>query len=329
MISEDLGIKLENVTLAMLGAPRRCDREGEHHDHRRRRQEEGHRRHASRRSRRRSKRPLRTTTVRSSRSVWPSSLAASRSSASAARPRSKSRRRRTASTTPCTRPARRSKKASCRAAASLCCALRTLKKIKTAERRPEDRRRDRPQGPVGSGRQIVDNAGDDGAVIVGKLLETGLQLRLQLRRPASTATGQEGHHRPDQGRACSDPGRGFDRRPADHHRGDDRRAAQEGLGVYNAIQEKDAASFLVSADLCLQRLGRDLGPVQPGRALRQLHLADPLAALDGGKIQHRLADTAEPTTGSRLPAPPTTPTSASPKTRAPSSTRPTASRCHC
>ena len=44
MISEDLGIKLENVTLAHA-RPRQAGahREGEHHDHRRRRQEEGHR----------------------------------------------------------------------------------------------------------------------------------------------------------------------------------------------------------------------------------------------------------------------------------------------
>jgi chaperonin GroL len=41
VISEDLGIKLENVTLAMLGRAKRVDdRQGQHHDRRRRRQEE-------------------------------------------------------------------------------------------------------------------------------------------------------------------------------------------------------------------------------------------------------------------------------------------------
>ena len=45
LISEELGIKLENVTLDMLGnCQARADRQGEHDDHRRRRQEEGHRR---------------------------------------------------------------------------------------------------------------------------------------------------------------------------------------------------------------------------------------------------------------------------------------------
>ena len=43
MISEDLGIKLENVTLDMLGKAKRVvDREGKHHDRRRRGQEGGH-----------------------------------------------------------------------------------------------------------------------------------------------------------------------------------------------------------------------------------------------------------------------------------------------
>ena len=44
VISEDLGIKLENVTLDMLGQRQEgVDREGRHHHHRRRGQEEGHR----------------------------------------------------------------------------------------------------------------------------------------------------------------------------------------------------------------------------------------------------------------------------------------------
>ena len=79
MIAEDLGIKLENVTLADA-RPRQAGphREGKHHDHRRRRQEEATSRAASSRSRRRSRRPPRTTTRRSCRSAWPSSRAASR-----------------------------------------------------------------------------------------------------------------------------------------------------------------------------------------------------------------------------------------------------------
>ena len=79
VIAEDLGVKLENVTLDMLGkAKKSAHRQGEHDDRRRRRQEEGHRGAASPRSRRRSRRRPPTTTRRSCRSGWPSSPAASR-----------------------------------------------------------------------------------------------------------------------------------------------------------------------------------------------------------------------------------------------------------
>ena len=98
-VSEDLGIKLENVTLAMLGRAKRVriekeattiiDGAGEKADI------EGR----IGQSRRRSKRRHRITTRRSCRSGLRSSPAASPSSASAARPRSRSRRRRTASMT--------------------------------------------------------------------------------------------------------------------------------------------------------------------------------------------------------------------------------------
>ena len=77
VISEDLGIKLENVTLDMLGRAKRVriekenttiiDGAGKKEDIEA----------ASARSRRRSRRRPPTTTARSSRSVWPSSRAAS------------------------------------------------------------------------------------------------------------------------------------------------------------------------------------------------------------------------------------------------------------
>ena len=116
-ITEDLGIKLENVTLDMLGRAKRVSitrttPRSSTAPARRRTS-----RPASARSRRRSRRPPRTTTARSCRSVWPSSPAASPSSTSAAPPRSRSRSARTASTTRSTRPAPRSRKASFRAAA--------------------------------------------------------------------------------------------------------------------------------------------------------------------------------------------------------------------
>jgi chaperonin GroEL len=90
VISEDLGIKLENVTLDMLGTAKKVsitketttivDGAGKKDDI------EGR---VSARSRPRSRKPLPTTTVRSCRSVSPSSQAALPSSVSAVRPKSK------------------------------------------------------------------------------------------------------------------------------------------------------------------------------------------------------------------------------------------------
>ena len=77
-------------------------------------------------------------------------------------------------------------------------------------------------------RQIAMNAGEDGSVIVGKILENR-HLRLRLRRPGRRIRrhGEEGHHRPDQGRAPGAARRSFGRGPAHHHRGDGRRTAEE------------------------------------------------------------------------------------------------------
>ena len=77
LISEDLGIKLENVTTAMLGRAKKVDhREGKDHDRVTAPARRPTSRRASARSRRRSRRPPRTTTRRSCRSGWPSSPAA-------------------------------------------------------------------------------------------------------------------------------------------------------------------------------------------------------------------------------------------------------------
>ena len=78
-------------------------------------------------------------------------------------------------------------------------------------------------------RQIAINAGEDGSVIVGKILENNSynfgynSQNGDLWRPR-----QEGHHRPDQGRSRGDPERGLGRGSVDHHRSHDRRTAQEG-----------------------------------------------------------------------------------------------------
>ena len=78
MIAEDLGIKLENVTLPMLGRAKKVRIEKENTTIVDGAGKKADIEAASRRSRRRSRRPPPTTTARSCRSVWPSSPAASR-----------------------------------------------------------------------------------------------------------------------------------------------------------------------------------------------------------------------------------------------------------
>ena len=81
------------------------------------------------------------------------------------------------------------------------------------------------QAPI---RQIAENAGVDGSIVVGKILERPT-VQLRLRRPERRVRRpvRGGHHRPGQGRAHRPAGRRLDRRPADHHRGDGRRGAEE------------------------------------------------------------------------------------------------------
>ncbi len=80
-------------------------------------------------------------------------------------------------------------------------------------------------------RQIAQNAGHDGAVISGKLLE-GDDPTHGLQRPDRGL--REPRHgrrdRPDQGRSHRAPGRGLGRRPADHHRSGGERAARRQAG---------------------------------------------------------------------------------------------------
>ena len=103
-----------------------------------------------------------------------------------------------------------------------------LKRIKTAERRPEDRRRDRAQGAVRAGppdrdqrrRRRLRHRRQDPR-------EGAVQLRLRLADRRIRQPGLQGHHRPDQGGSCGDPERGLRRGSPDHHRSHDRRTAEE------------------------------------------------------------------------------------------------------
>ena len=81
-------------------------------------------------------------------------------------------------------------------------------------------------------RQIAENAGVDGSVVAGKVLEFDRPgLRLQRPDRGIRRHVQVRRDRPGQGRSHRAAGRRFGRRPAHHHRGHDRRqAGAEGPG---------------------------------------------------------------------------------------------------
>jgi hypothetical protein len=99
VISEDVGLKLENTTLDLLGRPRRSSSPRTRPPSSKVPAPRTTSRVASTRSRPRSTTPTPTTTARSSRSASPSCPAALPCSRSAPPPRSSSRRRSTASRT--------------------------------------------------------------------------------------------------------------------------------------------------------------------------------------------------------------------------------------
>ena len=95
--------------------------------------------------------------------------------------------------------------------------------------RSADRRRHRPQGDPGAGapdrrqRRRRRRRG-------GRQAARSHRIWLRLRRAEGRVwrSDEARHHRPDQGRAHRAAGRRFDRRSDHHHRGDDHRSAEEG-----------------------------------------------------------------------------------------------------
>ena len=82
------------------------------------------------------------------------------------------------------------------------------------------------QAPI---RQIAENAGVEGSIVVGKVTRPEVAV-LRLRRPDRRICRHdpEGHHRPRQGRAHGAAGCGLGGGPPGHHRGRRRRGAEEG-----------------------------------------------------------------------------------------------------
>ncbi len=84
-------------------------------------------------------------------------------------------------------------------------------------------------------RQIAENAGVEGSIVVGKIMEFEVRdLRLRCRERRVRRPHREGHRRPGQGRAAGAAGRGFGRGPAGDHRGDGRRSAEGAGGAGDA-----------------------------------------------------------------------------------------------
>jgi hypothetical protein len=110
-------------------------------------------------------------------------------------------------------------------------AAKALEKLKPAddeERVGIDIVRRALQAPV---RQIVENAGGDGSIVVGKLLDgNDINRGYDAQKGEFADLLKAGIHRPGQGGAHRTAGRSLGRRPADHHRGADRREGGEEAG---------------------------------------------------------------------------------------------------
>ncbi len=80
-------------------------------------------------------------------------------------------------------------------------------------------------------RQIAENSGVEGSIVVNKILESKSEtLRLRRADRELRRHGREGHRRPGQGGARGAAGRRLRRRPTGHHRSHGRRTAQGQAG---------------------------------------------------------------------------------------------------
>ena len=103
---------------------------------------------------------------------------------------------------------------------------RALDAAQAGQRRPAGRHRDRPPRPPGAGPADRDQR-RHGRLDRGRQADRPERRQLRLRRPdrGVRRSGPGRHHRSGQGRAGGSPGRRLGRRPADYDRGDGRREA--------------------------------------------------------------------------------------------------------
>ncbi len=140
-------------------------------------------------------------------------------------------------------------------------------------------------------RQIVENAGVEGSIVVSKVLEFEVRL-VRLRRPERALFGsrRRRHHRPDQGGAHGAAGRGFGCRAAGHHRGDGRGASEEGSSDGHASGRRHGRHGLLSSAHHGKQLGR-------GIVSRALFVWIAQAEMRGAR-RPRVGRSAEPWAGS-------------------------------
>ena len=95
-------------------------------------------------------------------------------------------------------------------------------------------------------RQIADNAGVEGSIVVSKVMESKSETYgFDAQTETLCRYGRCRHHRPDQGRAHRAAGRLLGCRPAGDHRGDGRRAPEEGSGSRHAGRRHGRHGLLV------------------------------------------------------------------------------------
>ena len=132
-------------------------------------------------------------------------------------------------------------------------AIAALDGVKVAQSRPEDRRRHRPQGDPGAG-------APDRRQRRRRRRRRGRQAARSRRNTATAIDAQTGefgdldearHHRPDQGRAHRAAGRGVDRRPDRHHRGDDHRSIRRRNAAGDAGRRRHGRHGLLSQTSCI------------------------------------------------------------------------------
>ena len=129
-------------------------------------------------------------------------------------------------------------------------------------------------------RQIAENAGAEGSIIIGKLRETA-EVRLWLERPDQRVRRplQAGRHRSSQGRPDRAAGCRLGRWPSGHHRGHGGRKAEEGnAGPADAGRRH---GLLTATSMSAPFRGADCSSVRPARPWSPVRLVyDGLVRVD-------------------------------------------------